>query len=180
MKELFIVALSLYCILEILILIRLRSKNKTVAFKSTAISFGLFLILAFLRLFFNLILPYYILLLTIIILVLNSYVGYYLNLYNKSKVFDRYLHAFGSFTFSLLFYYLLSNFMDYGGSETYRTLFIFLLGIALGSLYEVIEYVSDRKNTTKMQKGLKDTNLDNVGNIVGSLVSAVLAYWLIL
>lgn len=180
MKELFIVALPFFVILQIVILIRFKSKNKTVAFKSTAISFVFYIVLVLLRFLFNLTIPYYALLLTMIAFALNSFVGYSLGYYNKSKVFDRYVHAFGSFTFSLLFYFLLGNFISYGGSRVFLSLYIFALGVAIGTIYEMTEFISDRKNNTKMQRGLKDTNMDIVSNIAGSLTAAILAYWLII
>ena len=49
----------------------------------------------------------FIVLLVLVTIIGNNLIGNCLNVYNISKYYDRFLHALGSFSFSLLFYSIL-------------------------------------------------------------------------
>lgn len=180
MKWTFIILLIIFSIIEIYILRIFIIRKTVLTFQSTSVSFGLFWLLLIAIYILDLDMPYFSLILIILVLFFHSYFGYYLDLYNKSKMFDRFLHAYGSFSFSLLFYFLLSNFLIYGGSVAFRALYIFLLGVTIGAIYEAIEYFIDSKHDLKLQRGLKDTDFDIIADILGSLASAAYAYYALL
>lgn len=177
LKWTFIIILIVFCIIEIYVLRAFIIRKTMLAFQSSSVSFGLFWLLLVAIYILNLDIPYFSLILVIFVLFFNSYLGYYLDLYNKSKIFDRILHAFGSFSFALFFYYFLSNFLEYGGSSTFRALYIFLLGISLGAIFEIIEYFIDSKRDLKMQRGLKDTDADIISDIIVSMAAATFAFY---
>ncbi|MCX7614965.1 MAG: hypothetical protein N2Z65_04345 [Clostridiales bacterium] len=180
MKSIFITAFILFFIAEVLIIINLYSKKKKVGSKSSVISVILFLALLFFRTILTLNIPYYVLLFSLIAIFLDSFFGYYLELYYSSTKFDRFVHAYSMFSYALLLFFLLTNFIEIGGSKLFQALFIMFLGISYGVFFEIIEFRSDSKNNTKMQRGLKDTNYDMIFNIIGSIVAAVFAYIIIL
>jgi hypothetical protein len=125
--------------------------------------------------------PAYTLFLTMLAVLGNCFFGHYMGGYTKSKTYDRYLHAFGTFSFALFVYCILVNFVEAGGSRLFRAIFIFSLGGTLGVLFEMIEMLHDKKkNEEKSQKGLQDTNMDMLANLIGSLLAAIFAYfWLV-
>ncbi len=155
------------------------NKNKTV-FTAASFSTGLFTVIFASSFIFYLNIPYYVFILLMLCLFLHAYFGYYKNYYNEKVMFDRVLHMEGTFAFSLYFYYLFSNFIKYGGSEYFLALYILLLGIASGAVYEITEFFIDLNKTRKLQRGLRDTNFDIISDIAGSVASAVFAIVFIL
>lgn len=130
---------------------------------------------------FQISVPPYLLPLTMLTVLGSCYLGYYLRLYDTSRVFDRYLHAFGTFSFALLTGCILDDFLTTGGSTLYRALFIVLLGNTLGVLFELTEMLHDsKKRMPKSQRGLRDTDLDLLFNLIGSILAGGFAYFLIL
>ena len=106
--------------------------------------------------------------------------GYYLDLYNHSPyVFDRSLHAFGAFSFSLTAYCIIAGVTQPGGSLLFRALFVFCIGNTLGAVFELLEAAHDSKKNVpvKGQKGLQDTNMDMLFNAIGSLLAGVFSYF---
>jgi uncharacterized membrane protein YjdF len=151
-----------------------------VALQSTSISFGLFGLLLAAAYILRLGIPYLSLIFSVAALILHSYFGFYLNLYNRSKTFDRIIHGFGAFSFAILFYYLFSNFLQYGGSRSFHAFYILLLGISLGAVYEIVEFGVDARQDLKLQRGLKDTNYDMAADAVGAAAASVFAYFILL
>lgn len=176
MKGIFITTFVIYSIIEIYIIVQFIKNKKLLELKSTISSFGVICLLLLAIYLFHLNIPYYILLLCVITLFFHTFVGYYLNYYNKSMKFDRYLHTLGTFSFALLCYITMSNFIEYGGSKIFRAIFILFFGITLGAVFEVYEFVIDSKQKSKMQKSLKDTNFDIAFNILGSIIATIYAY----
>lgn len=183
MKIIFITVLTFYYSLEIFILSQLHKNKNRINFKrdiTSLISSSILLIIIYL---FKISIPYIILIFFIISLLIGSFFGYYLDYYNKLKHFDRYLHGYDSFSFSLLFYFIIINFMQSGGSKIFRAFFISFLGITIGVVFEIIEFLTDIKqqevktHRTAMQKGLSDTDSDLIFNFIGSILGAVLAYF---
>ncbi|HWR21967.1 MAG TPA: hypothetical protein VN366_00690 [Feifaniaceae bacterium] len=120
--------------------------------------------------------PPYVILLAMLAVFIDCFFGYYLNWYNRSKVFDRYLHAYGAFSFALLTYCLIKNLFEAGGSRAFRSLFVFAAGMALGAVFELVEAAVDQKSGAGAQRGLKDTNTDMLGNLIGSALAGLFAY----
>jgi uncharacterized membrane protein YjdF len=109
----------------------------------------------------------------------SAFFGHYLRMYYRSIVFDRYLHTYGTFSFSLLFFYLLDHFLMMGGSHLFLAVFVFLLGNTLGVIFELMEFKFDLNpsNTVKAQHGLKDTDTDMLFNLFGAIGAAIFVYF---
>lgn len=182
-----------YCILSALCIFSIvklfQAKKKTYA--KSALSVYIFYTAVFLAIWiFKITVPSYLLLLTMLTVLGACFFGHYLDCYTKSKTFDRYLHGFGAFAFSLLTYSMLDFYIDTGSSKLFRALFIVLTGNTLGIIFELIEMRHDKKtsqkrqeklkNTEKSQKGLMDTDMDILFNLLGSILAGIFAYfWLL-
>jgi len=120
----------------------------------------------------------FIILLVLITFIGNNYVGFFLDFYHRSKYYDRYLHAFGSFSFSLFFYSILDKIVVPAvNSKIYVSIFIAAIGMALGSLFEIGEFIIDSKSksNSKHQHGLKDTDYDLISNVIGSAAAGIIS-----
>lgn len=113
----------------------------------------------------------------ILTIILHNFFGEYLNLYNSPVIFDKPLHFFGTFAFSLFIYSILTKIID---TKNIPKLFIFIfiisLGISLGTCFEIAEFLSDSVLKTNCQKGLIDTDLDLVFDILGAILAGTLNY----
>ncbi len=183
MKGTFEVLFIVYFAIEIYILRQLYLKKNHINFKQVKNNFITAIILLLIIYFFKIDIPFLILIFCIIALLISSYFGYFRDYFNRPKHFDRYLHGYGTFTFSLLFYFFIINFVQSGGSNAFRALFILFLGIAIGAIYEIIEFHTDSKQKnlitgrSAMQKGLRDTDFDLIFNFMGSICGALFAYF---
>lgn len=171
------IIVSLLCIFAIAKLFGKETKEYAKSALSTYIVYTLIFLAVWI---FKITVPSYTLLLTMATILLACFFGHYLGGYTRSKTFDRYLHAFGAFSFSLLTYCILRHFIETGSSKIFQALFIFTIGNTLGVIFELIEASHDAKNPIKSQKGLKDTDMDMLFNLIGSFLAGIFAYfWLL-
>ncbi len=180
MKTICFIAFLLFYALHLYLLFRFIPIKNKMYIGSALMALVFFGLLQLAIRLFHLIVPQPVLVLCLIVVSFHNLFGYHLGLYLKSQVFDRYLHAFGSFSFALLLYFILENLLLYGGSRLFLALYAMLLGIASGTVFEIYESLTDRKKGTHMQKGLKDTNVDQLFNMLGSAAAGVIAYFVIL
>ncbi len=169
------ITLILFLLGEALIvvgLIRKKAKKRIKFVATSTVSFSLYLLALYLL---RISVPFFITLFALAAVLIHTFMGFYLNLYNLSKVFDRYLHGYGTFSFALLIYMTLSAITEPGGSVLFRAVYVAVLGIATGSVFEIMEFAHDVKQNFKMQRGLKDTNMDMLFNLVGAAAAAVFA-----
>ena len=111
----------------------------------------------------------------------HTYFGNLLNFYNSSKHFDRYLHAFGSFSFALFVYSIIEKSINpVISSKLYSAIFVVALGISMAVVFEIIEFTHDSLLKTKKQKGLKDTDFDLISDVIGAIIAGVFAFYVLL
>jgi hypothetical protein len=86
------------------------------------------------------------------------------------------LHVFGTFAFTLFFFSIIhkTTRMVYS-SKLYTFIFITSLGVCLGVLFELIEFTLDILFKANNQRGLLDTNLDLIANVLGAILAGVFA-----
>lgn len=152
-----------------------RKKKKQLALSALS-TYGSYALVFFAIWIFKLTVPSYLILLTMLTVLAACLIGDYLGYYSRSKTFDRYLHAFGSFSFALFTYCILDDLVEVGGSRIFLALFVFLIGNTLGAIFELIEAGHDVRNKVKSQKGLRDTDMDMFSNLIGSVLAGVFAY----
>lgn len=158
-------------------IVRLYGRGEKVHAKSALTQYAAYTIIFIALYFFHLSVPSYALLLTMLTVLLSSFCGHYLGYYTRFGTFDRYLHAFGTFSFSLMIYCIINSLLETGGSKFFRALVVFLIGNTLGAVFELGEAAGDSGKKTKNQKGLKDTNFDMLCNLIGASLSGVFAYF---
>ena len=118
----------------------------------------------------------FIILLVLITIIGNNLIGNYLNVYNSSKHYDRFLHALGSFSFSLFFYSILDKVtMLTIYPHFYVSIFVASIGISLGCIYEIYEFILDSTTKSNNQHGLKDTNFDLISDVIGSTIAGIVS-----
>ena len=118
----------------------------------------------------------FIILLILITLIGHHLIGQYLNFYNRSKHYDRFLHTLGSFSFSLFFYSILDKItIPAIHSKPYVSIFVATIGISLGCIFEIGEFILDTINNSNNQKGLIDTNFDLISNIIGATIAGIVS-----
>jgi uncharacterized membrane protein YjdF len=151
----------------------IRTKNKlylrSVLFSN--VLFGLYLIADAV---FDIGVPYFIRFLGITALFIHTFFGYFKDRYTRSKVFDRFLHVFGTTAFTLLLYEILVGLIKPDvHPRGFNVLFVFVLGIAIGALFEIVEFFIDLKAPVKSQRDLKDTDVDLICDVIGSSIAAL-------
>lgn len=105
----------------------------------------------------------------------HSVLGQFFNLYHRVYWFDSALHLFGSFSFSIFYYAILfSVFGTFSKFKVPTFLFITSVGVMLGVLFELIEFITDILLGTHHQDGLKDTNIDLIFDMLGSILAGLL------
>ena len=176
-----IVLFVMFLLILIPVIVKLYRQQKLQRAKAITNNSACFSLLFVCILLFRIQVPYWTILLTMIATFISVFFGHYLQMYYRSIIFDRYLHAYGTFSFALLFFYLLDHLLTTGGSPLFLSVFVFLLGNTLGVIFELLEFSHDLKptNTSKSQHGLKDTNMDMLFNLFGAIGAAVLIYFTI-
>lgn len=134
------------------------------------------LIYIFFEVKYNLYLNHYIRILVMTTILLHTYVGDYLRLYANSFVFDKVLHGYGTYSFTLFVYVIINQIIkNVKHKKSYEFIFIICLGMALGQGLEFIEFIIDQFFTPSepAQSGLIDTNIDMILNTVGAFFAAI-------
>lgn len=98
-------------------IVRLYGRGEKVHAKSALTQYAAYTIIFIALYFFHLSVPSYALLLTMLTVLLSSFCGHYLGYYTRFGTFDRYLHAFGTFSFSLMIYCIINSLLETGGIQ---------------------------------------------------------------
>lgn len=120
-------------------------------------------------------LKYYLRGLVLLTLVGHSLIGEYYRAYYTTAYFDNLLHFAGTFAFALLSYEILNSFIKIRSSHPALLAFILtaLLGICLGTLFELLEFSLDQLFKEHNQFGLMDTDLDLLYDVLGSSMAGL-------
>lgn len=166
----------LFIIIQVAIMFGLAAKQQTDFMRSTAMTTGLWIVYIAIEMKYGLYMSNYVRSVVMIAIICDSFFGYYLGYYITSDVFDKILHAFGTYSFALFFYLLVTQLLlKTPLSRSFAYFFIVTLGISFGALYELLEFLVD--NTTQPalrgQAGLLDTDLDLLADTIGALLAAV-------
>jgi uncharacterized membrane protein YjdF len=105
----------------------------------------------------------------------DGFFGYYLGYYVTSNVFDKLLHIWGTYAFSLFAYVLAVQQMNSPLPRMISCILIISLGISLGALYEIAEFLVDSFGNPVLpgQPSLHDTDLDLIGDTIGAILAAI-------
>ena len=109
--------------------------------------------------------------------ILVNIAGYLWNLYEKIRLFDEILHAFTTFSLTLLLAWLLYG-VVLKGAEDRSILFVLTvvsLGLAVGALWEIAEWLYDLMVPANAILGKTDTIIDLVMDVAGATVAGILS-----
>jgi VanZ family protein len=173
MQTVLTIVFILFCAAELYNVFKLKKMNQKLMMQAALISFSVFVLLMIVYWLVKLKIPEILLIFAMIAIWCNSYFGYSRYLFETSRIFDRFMHAYGTFSYTLLVFAILRNFVQTGGSKLFVILFVFTLGNTIGALFEIFEFYSDMKKGTHAQQGLKDTNMDMIFNVIGSVAAAL-------
>jgi uncharacterized membrane protein YjdF len=130
-------------------------------------------VLTFVELKYGLCLDNYIRTVAIITIVSDSVLGYYLNFYVTSHVYDRIQHIFGIYAFALLAYIYVLHITRRPMPRILTFILVVALGISLGAVFEMIEYLADigLNPVVPNQPSLEDTDLDLLSDLIGAIIA---------
>lgn len=105
--------------------------------------------------------------------------GWTWDLYNQPGLYDEVAHFFTIFAITLAFGFLLYNeLMDVFFDHRYLfVITIACMGIALGAVWEIIEWTSDFFTPKQIVSGLFDTVTDLILDSLGAVLAAFLNLW---
>lgn len=106
----------------------------------------------------------------------HTIIGEYFYAYKTTSFFDDALHMFGTFSFALFAYCLLITFIKLQASSpaVFTFILVLLLGISLGTIFELMEFFLDYFFNQLNQNGLKDTDLDLLFDLIGAIFAGIL------
>lgn len=106
----------------------------------------------------------------------HHYLGENYDLYLKSVFFDKLLHVFGTYSFTIFFFQIINqNEWITFSSKKGRFINVTALGLSIGTLFEILEFILDKSFNPAVpyQSGLYDTNLDLISDFIGAIISAL-------
>lgn len=175
-NELIILMTIIFSIITLFICTGVLLKRKYAFFIEEMIIYIFYIIFLVMQYKFKFYVNPLIIFLVIISFIGHSLIGEYLNVYTSSKYFDRFLHAFGSLALSLFFYSILDKLTIHSmNSQFYVSTFVATIGISLGCIFEVFEFILDTTSNSKNQHGLKDTNFDMISDIIGATIAGLIS-----
>lgn len=116
----------------------------------------------------------YIRLLMTLTIFFDAFFGYVFNLYEISGTFDKLLHVFGTYSFSLFAYVMVMRLQKKPIRRAVKFILVLCLGLSLGAFYEILEFIGDHVSQPQPpnQPSLLDTDFDLVGDFIGSILAA--------
>jgi VanZ family protein len=104
----------------------------------------------------------------------NSYLGEYLGLYYTPAYFDKVLHIFGTFSFSVFIFSIAEKKGCFQGiRRSLIFIFILFLGNFIGTIFEIGEFICDLIFKSTNQNGNVDTNVDMICNMLGAALAGI-------
>lgn len=111
--------------------------------------------------------------LTALAALLNA-VGFVFDLYQRVPLYDEAAHAVTIFALTLAFFYLVYR-EESPRSGWVMAVAVFTFGVAIGTLWEIAEWVTGRALGTEVVYGLDDAITDLISNSVGALAAALVS-----
>ncbi|MBP2632282.1 MAG: hypothetical protein H6Q70_2910 [Firmicutes bacterium] len=116
----------------------------------------------------------YVRILMVLTIFFDAFFGFYFDLYTSSFVFDKVLHFFGTYSFSLFAYVLVMQMQTTFMDRPVKFILTLCLGLSLGASYEILEFIIDNIShpLPSSQPSLLDTDIDLIGDMIGALLAA--------
>jgi len=132
-------------------------------------------IYAFLEARYGIYMNTYVRVMAVLTLLFDGFFGSYLDLYTTSSIFDKILHVFGTYAFSLFAYVLVVQLLKHPVNSSFKFILVVSLGVSLGAFYEILEFLTDTFShpIPISQPSLLDTDLDLIGGAIGAVIAAI-------
>ncbi len=91
--------------------------------------------------------------------------------------FDQFVHFYGFAVATVAMYHLLKPLVSNGLSRGRVLFLVFLAGMGLGALNEVVEFIATLALPSTNVGGYINTGLDLISNLLGALFATVLIFW---
>lgn len=120
-------------------------------------------------------LPFELDLLITLSIFLNTFMGEGMNFYQKVRLYDKALHIYGSAVVGLLAFvvvYTLNYTRKVRLSLPFIGFFTITFAIAMGAVWEIMEFAVDGLFGKTTQNGLTDTMWDLINDFVGGVITA--------
>ena len=181
MAVVFWIVYAMFLLAEAFIAYRYISTGNKLYMKSVLVTNILFALYVSADEIFGIGVPFLVRIFAIVAMFIHTFFGYYKDRYTRSQVFDRYLHAYGSFAYALLIYSLLTRLLHaQAAPQLFEAIMVVFTGIAIGAVFEIIEFFIDKRMPVKTQRGLKDTDVDLICDVIGSVVAGAASYIILL
>lgn len=169
-----IFALIVFSVFEIIIINGYARKKDYTFVIENAIVYVLFLAFLFLQYKLSFFVELSIIIFVLIAMLGHLFGGEYLELYLNKRYYDRVLHGFGTFAFTLFAYsIILKTLFPISEPQLYTIFFVAFLGVTLGAIFELLEFTIDLIFKSKSQPGLKDTDVDLVSDLIGAILASL-------
>lgn len=164
----------LFLVLQVAIMFGLIGMGSLDFTRSVAVTTCLWMIYTFIEIKYNFFMNNYVRIAVMTAISSDSFFGYYLAYYVTSFVYDKIQHIFGTYAFALFAYVLLVNLLKYPMSKVVKFVFVASLGLSIGALYEIAEFLVDTFSNPIIpgQPSLLDTDLDMICDTIGALLAA--------
>lgn len=173
-RKIMIVMTLVFLLLQVAVMVGLSAKGYPGFMRGSAVTTACLLLYTVIEYKYGLYMNNFVRAAVMIAMVCDSLLGQYWEFYITSTIFDKVLHAFGTYSFSLFFYILLLQLQSGRFRRPVSFVIVFCLGMSFGGLYEIMEFVIDMvtKPTFPGQLSLYDTNLDLAADMAGALGAA--------
>src|SRR3972149_563683 len=122
-------------------------------------------------------LPFELDLLITLSIFLNTFMGEGMNFYQRVRLYDKVLHIYGSAVVGLLAFvvvYTLNYTRKVRLSLPFIGFFTFTFAMAMGGIWEIMEFAVDSLFGKTTQNGLADTMWDLINDFVGGVITAAI------
>lgn len=164
---------AVFILAQLAVILALVLKGRTDYARSVVFTTFLQLVFVFLEVKYQLFMSTYVRVLVMVTFFLDAAFGYYFDLYVTSVVFDKFLHFFGAYTFSLFAYIFVAQLQGSSLAKPVKFILVACLGLSLGAFYEIMEFIFDSISHADppSQPNLLDTDLDLTADLLGSLLA---------
>lgn len=167
---------SCFLVIQMIIMIALIARGRTDFSWSVMITSGSWILYSVLEARYQVQMSRYIRFVMMTTLFCDAFFGYILNLYEQSFVFDKILHVFGTYSFSLFGYALVMQLQkNHPVNKFVKFILATCIGISLGTIYEILEFIGDNISHPEPpnQPSLLDTDVDLIGDFIGAVIAGI-------
>jgi uncharacterized membrane protein YjdF len=164
---------SIFLVAQIAVMIGLLYNNQVAYWRGVMVTTTFWLVYIFLEARYQLKMSTYVRVLIMLTIFFDAFFGLYCDWYVSSFVFDKVLHFFGAYAFSLFAYILVMQLQKDTVDRPLKFILTACLGLSLGAIYEILEFLVDSIThpIPPGQPSLLDTDIDLIGDMLGALLA---------